>query len=171
LIGFSLWEVYSIGRIFINTDLSHAGVFHLVYISGFDAHVEHTSGDGFFVCFFISVAQAGEAYFIFIVFFGEDIEIFYSACPAFNAVTLHTVPPLLLSDFQLEILCFIVVFPALAASDNMNMGTPARAFKEPGNQDIAAVQNYSTNRANPVPVAANAVKAAANVHEPVFPAV
>ena len=53
----------------------------------------------------------------------------------------------------------------------MDMGTAAPAFKEAGDKDLVFFEDYAADRAYPVPVSAEAVNAAADVHEAVFAAV
>jgi 16S rRNA (cytidine1402-2'-O)-methyltransferase len=53
----------------------------------------------------------------------------------------------------------------------MDMGTAARALKKAGDKNVVPAKNRSADRAYPVPVPAEAVNTAPDVHEPVFTAV
>jgi hypothetical protein len=53
----------------------------------------------------------------------------------------------------------------------MNMGAPARALKQARDQNFFRPQHKAAYRAYPLPVTAQAVHAAPDVHEPVFAAV
>ena len=53
----------------------------------------------------------------------------------------------------------------------MNMGAAAGALKEAANEDFLLSQDYSANRANPIPFSQKAVNATLDVHEPVLSAV
>ena len=53
----------------------------------------------------------------------------------------------------------------------MNMRSPAYALEKPGNEDFVSGKNRAADRANPVAISAEAVYAAAYMHEAVFASV
>ena len=53
----------------------------------------------------------------------------------------------------------------------MDMGTAAGALEEAGNEDFVQFKNFFANRTYPVPLSNDAIKAAPDMHEPVFAAV
>ena len=60
---------------------------------------------------------------------------------------------------------------ALAAANDMDMGTAARTLEKPGNEDFVCFKNRAADRAYPGPISPEAVNAAPDMHKPVFPPV
>ena len=70
-----------------------SGFFHLVDISGFNAHIKQVPGHRFLDDPLVSIAQPGQTYPVAVIVLGNNVEKLNPACPAFYTVALHGVPP------------------------------------------------------------------------------
>ena len=82
-----------LGRLF-SSGYRNVVFFPLENIAALNTHLEEGPCHELFYDFLVTVADPGKAYFVAFIVFGYYVEILNFACAAFNAVTLHAVPPL-----------------------------------------------------------------------------
>jgi hypothetical protein len=68
-------------------------IFQFIDIACSKTEIEKMPGHGFLDNLFISITEPGKTYFVPVVIFGNNVKKFYFACPAFDAVAFHSVPP------------------------------------------------------------------------------